>query len=136
MSSLGLLMGFSMLPDTIEYDRLTTRHERAGMYTGLLGFIEKNAFAFGPLIIGFFFSAAGVVQGESQSPEAVAAIVAAKAWIPAAILLISAGLLFTYQLDGKDLEALRAQAQPDGGDADAVVEDVPASGAMPGGIPR
>ena len=136
MSSLGLLMGFSMLPDTIEYDRLTTRHDRAGMYTGLLGFIEKNAFAFGPLIIGFFFSAAGVVQGESQSPEAVAAIVAAKAWIPAAILLISAGLLFTYQLDGKDLEALRAQAQPDGGDADAVVEDVPASGAMPGGIPR
>ena len=58
----GLLMGFSMLPDTIEYDRLTTGHDRAGLYTGLLGFLEKNAYAFGPLLIGFYFSAAGVTK--------------------------------------------------------------------------
>lgn len=115
MSSLGLLMGFSMLPDTIEYDRLTTGHDRAGIFTGLLGFIEKNAFAFGPLLIGFFFSAAGVVKGETQSETAIAAIVAAKAWIPAAILLVSAALLFTYRLDATRLAALREETTPDSG---------------------
>ena len=114
MSSLGLLMGFSMLPDTIEYDRLTTRHDRAGMYTGLLGFIEKNAFAFGPLLIGFYFSAAGVVRGEAQSEVAIAAIVMAKAWIPAAILLVSAALLFTYRLDAQRLAELRGEVAPEG----------------------
>jgi GPH family glycoside/pentoside/hexuronide:cation symporter len=109
MSSLGLLMGFSMLPDTIEYDRLTTDHDRAGMYTGLLGFIEKNAFAFGPLIIGFYFSAAGVVKGEVQSDAAMLAIISAKAWIPATVLFISAALLFTYRLDAQRLEELRTE---------------------------
>jgi len=110
----GLVMGFSMLPDTIEYDRITTGLDRAGMYTGLLGFIEKNAAAIGPLIIGFLFAAVGMVKGGAgsvQQPDsAIAAIIAAKAWIPAALLLAGAALLLTYRLDAARLAALRAQA--------------------------
>ncbi len=111
----GLVMGFSMLPDTIEYDRLTTGLDRAGMYTGLLGFIEKNAAAFGPLVIGFMFASMGVVKGAGgsvQQPDsAVAAILAAKAWIPAGLLLIGAVLLLTYRLSAERLAELRAQAR-------------------------
>ncbi len=111
----GLVMGFSMLPDTIEYDRLTTGLDRAGMYTGLLGFIEKNAAAFGPLIIGFMFASMGVARGRAGSLEqpdsAIVAILAAKAWIPAALLLVGAALLLTYRLSAERLAALRAQAQ-------------------------
>ena len=110
----GLVMGFSMLPDTIEYDRLTTGLDRAGMYTGLLGFIEKNAAAFGPLFIGFMFASMGVRKGAagsaSQTDSAIAAILAAKAWIPAGLLLIGAALLLTYRLSAKQLAELRAQA--------------------------
>ena len=106
----GTLMGFAMLPDTIEYDRLTTGHDRAGLYTGLLGFLETNAFAFGPLVIGFVFSAAGVTKSGEQSAEALTAIIAAKSWIPAVILLFSAALLFLYRLDAKRLAELRARA--------------------------
>jgi GPH family glycoside/pentoside/hexuronide:cation symporter len=106
----GTLMGFAMLPDTIEYDRLTTGHDRAGLYTGMLGFLEKNAFAFGPLVIGLLFSAAGVTKAGVQSPAAITAIVAAKSWIPAVILLLSAALLFLYRLDARRLTELRARA--------------------------
>lgn len=106
----GTLMGFAMLPDTIEYDRLTTGYDRAGLYTGLLGFLEKNAFAFGPLAIGFIFSAAGVTKGGEQSATAITAIVAAKAWIPATILLISAVLVLLYRLDANRLAELRVRA--------------------------
>jgi GPH family glycoside/pentoside/hexuronide:cation symporter len=109
MGTGGMVIGFSMLPDTIEYDRLTTGHDRAGLYTGLLGLLEKNAFAFGPLIIGFLFSAVGVTGGqEEMSSSAIAAIIAAKAWIPASLLLISAALLFTYRLNAERLAELRA----------------------------
>jgi GPH family glycoside/pentoside/hexuronide:cation symporter len=110
----GLVMGFSMLPDTIEYDRITTGLDRAGLYTGLLGFIEKNAAAVGPLIIGMLFNGVGLVGGRAggqvQSPEAISAIIAAKAWIPAALLLVGAALLLTYRLDAKRLATLRAEA--------------------------
>jgi GPH family glycoside/pentoside/hexuronide:cation symporter len=110
----GLIMGFSMLPDTIEYDRLTTGLERAGLYTGLLGFIEKNAAAIAPMITGFLFAAMGIVEtstGNVEQPEsAISAIVAAKAWIPAAFNLVAAAVLLTYRLSEEQLTTLRLQA--------------------------
>ena len=110
----GLVMGFSMLPDTIEYDRITTGLDRAGMYTGLLGFIEKNAAAVGPLIIGFFFAGLGFVEsstGNVQQPDsAITAIVVGKAWIPAGLSLIAAVVLITYRLTEGQLATLRLQA--------------------------
>jgi len=109
----GLVMGFSMLPDTIEYDRITTGHDRAGLYTGLLGFIEKNAAAMAPMLIGFFFAAMGFVQstsGNVQQPDsAIAAIIAGKAWIPAGVNLIAIGALMTYRLTEEKLASLRLQ---------------------------
>jgi GPH family glycoside/pentoside/hexuronide:cation symporter len=110
----GLVMGFSMLPDTIEYDRITTGMDRAGLYTGMLGFIEKNAAAVGPLITGVVFSAMGVVRsttGKVHQPDtAITAIVASQSWIPAGLLLVGAMLLLTYRLSGPQLAALRAKA--------------------------
>lgn len=110
----GLVMGFSMLPDTIEYDRITTGLDRAGLYTGLLGFIEKNAAAVSPLIIGFFFAAMGLVQSSSgnveQPDSAIAAIIAGKAWIPAGMNLVAVAVLMTYRLTEGKLVTLRLQA--------------------------
>jgi GPH family glycoside/pentoside/hexuronide:cation symporter len=110
----GLVMGFSILPDTIEYDRITTGLDRAGLYAGMLGFIEKNAAAVGPLITGFIFSAAGVVRtstGQIEQPDsAITAIIATQTWIPAALLLVAALLLLTYRLSAEQLAALRAKA--------------------------
>ena len=114
LGSCGTVIGFSMLPDTIEYDRMTTGLDRSGVYTGLLGFIEKNAFACGPLLIGFLFSAVGVGGSEEQSESAIAAIILAKAWIPAGLLLVSAALLLTYRLNAKRLAELRSETTPAG----------------------
>lgn len=110
----GLVMGFSILPDTIEYDRITTGLDRAGLYTGMLGFIEKNAAAVGPLITGFVFSAMGVVRsttGKVDQPDsAITAIIASQSWIPAGLLLVGAMLLLTYRLSAEQLATLRATA--------------------------
>ncbi len=115
----GLMMGFSMLPDTIEYDRIRTGQVRTGLYTGVLGFIEKTGFALGPLIMGFYFSATGLVestQGAVEQPEsAITAIIFGKAWIPAALQLMAIGLLMTYRLTEKRLAALRIEAAGNGG---------------------
>ena len=109
----GLLLTFSMLPDTIEYDRVTTGLDRAGLYTGLLGFVEKSATAVGPLIIGLFFAAMGVIEssvGAAEQPaSAILAIVAAKAWIPAGLNLLQIALLLVYRLNEDTLQALRAE---------------------------
>jgi Na+/melibiose symporter-like transporter len=109
----GLVMGFSMLPDTIEYDRLTTGLDRAGLYTGLLGFIEKNAAAIAPMIIGFYFAAMGIVQsstGNVEQPDsAITAIIAGKAWIPAGFNIVAAVILMSYRLTEGQLAALRLQ---------------------------
>ena len=108
----ALLITFSMLPDTIEYDRITTGLDRAGLYTGLLGFVEKSASAIGPLIIGVFFAAMGVVEsatGAAEQPDsAILAIVAAKAWIPASLNVLQIALLLVYRLNEETLEQLRA----------------------------
>ena len=113
----GLIMGFSMLPDTIEYDRLKTGLDRAGLYAGLLGFIEKNAAAVAPMIIGFYFAAMGLVQsstGNVEQPDsAIVAIIAGKAWIPAGINLIALGILLTYRLTEGQLASMRLQAVGD-----------------------
>ena len=115
----GLMMGFSMLPDTIEYDRIRTGHVRAGLYTGVLGFLEKTGFALGPLIMGFYFSAAGLVestQGAVEQPEsAITAIIFGKAWIPASLQVVALGLLMPYRLTEKRLADLRNEAAGNSG---------------------
>jgi len=109
----GLLLTFSMLPDTIEYDRVTTGLDRAGLYTGLLGFVEKSASAIGPLIIGVVFAAMGVIEsatGAAEQPDsAILAIIAAKAWIPASLNLLQVALLLAYRLNEETLQELRAE---------------------------
>ena len=68
--------------------------------------------AIGPLIIGVFFAAMGVVEsatGAAQQPDsAILAIVAAKAWIPASLNVLQIALLLVYRLNEETLEQLRA----------------------------
>ena len=108
----SLMMGFSMLPDTIEYDRIRTGRVRTALYTGVLGFIEKTGFALGPLIMGFYFSAAGLVettQGAVEQPQsAITAIIFGKAWIPAALQALALVWLMSYRLTEKQLAEMRA----------------------------
>ncbi len=114
----GLTIGFSMLPDTIEYDRIRSGKVRTGLYTGVLGFVEKTGFALGPLIMGFYFSATGLVestQGAVPQPEsAITAIIFGKAWIPATLQALSLFWLMSYRLTEKQLADMREEAAAKG----------------------
>ncbi|MXW73323.1 MAG: MFS transporter [Chromatiales bacterium] len=107
----GLTIGFSMLPDTIEYDRIRTGKVRTALYTGVLGFVEKTGFALGPLLMGFYFSATGLVEttlGAVEQPDsAITAIVNGKAWIPATLQALALFWLVSYRLTEKQLADMR-----------------------------
>lgn len=110
----GLTIGFSMLPDTIEYDRIRTGKVRTALYTGVLGFVEKTGFALGPLLMGFYFSAAGLVEttlGAVEQPDsAITAIIYGKAWIPATLQALALFWLVSYRLTERQLADMRGAA--------------------------
>ena len=105
------LIAMAMFTDTIEYDRLRSGLRREGMYVGAYEFMQTTAFALGPLMAGFAFSAAGLVPGVGdaalQPSTALLTIKLAMAIAPAACCAIGVALLGAYRLDRVTLENAR-----------------------------
>ena len=91
----------AMLPDTIQYDAERSGLRREGTFTSIYSFMEKTAFALGPLIIGLLLASSGFSAGSADqpSPETIRAVLIAAAVIPAAASAASAALLKFYALD-------------------------------------
>lgn len=114
ISSGGLiLLGVSMLPDTIEYDRLTSGARREGVFTGLWSAVEKGATAVGGLLIGVLLDLMGFIKSTGdvvmQPDSAITGIIIGSAVLPAAFMLASLPLLFRYPLSQQSLEQLEAK---------------------------
>lgn len=112
----ALLMGQSLLPDTMEYDHLRTGLRREGLFAGFYTTVEKVAAAAGISLVGAILSAAGYVQSRGvvvEQPEsALLAIRLLISCLPAIVSLISLFLLFAYQLTPTTLDTMRqAKAQ-------------------------
>ncbi|MCU0758981.1 MAG: MFS transporter [Steroidobacteraceae bacterium] len=104
-----LLMGQSLLPDTMEYDYRRTGLRREGVFSGLYTTMEKAASAMGVSVVGAFLSAMGYVQSRGgvvveQPPSAILAITICIAVIPASMNLLSAFALLFYDLDEEKLK--------------------------------
>jgi glycoside/pentoside/hexuronide:cation symporter, GPH family len=104
-----LVIGYSILPDTMEYDRRRTGLNREGVYAGLYSTMEKAASGFGPLLFGAYLGSMGYVStrgGEfaAQPDAAVSGIYMGLAVFPAAAAALSAVLLIFYKLDEKTLK--------------------------------
>jgi GPH family glycoside/pentoside/hexuronide:cation symporter len=108
-----ILLGVSMLPDTIEFDHLTSGARREGIFTGLWSSVEKGASAVGGLLIGLVLDFSGFVKSSGtlvEQPEsAVTGIVIGAAVLPAVLMLSSLPFLFKYSLSQEQLEALEEQ---------------------------
>jgi GPH family glycoside/pentoside/hexuronide:cation symporter len=108
-----ILLGVSMLPDTIEYDRLSSGARREGIFTGLWSAVEKGATAVGGLLIGLVLEVMGFVEstGEvvAQPESALTGIVLGAAVLPAFFMLASLPLLARYPLTQERLAALAAR---------------------------
>ena len=96
----AILMGQSMLPDTMEYDFRRTGLRREGVFAGFYTTVEKLAGALGVAFVGAILSASGYVAsrgggGGAQPDSAMHAIYLIMGFLPATISALGIlGLLF------------------------------------------
>jgi GPH family glycoside/pentoside/hexuronide:cation symporter len=104
-----LLMGQSILPDTIEYDHYRSGQRREGVYAGAYGFVEKASTALGPLVIGVLLQALGFSpKAATQTHDGTLAVYLAVAVVPAGAYLISVIPLLFYNLTEARLSELQS----------------------------
>lgn len=107
-----ILMGQSMLPDTMEYDFQRTGLRREGIFAALYTTVEKLSGAIGVALVGALLGAYGYVQSRTgavdQPASALWAIRFCMAYVPAAITLAGMVVLAFYHLDERELN----QAKP------------------------
>lgn len=97
-----MLIGQSLLPDTIEHDFRRTGLRREGIFSGVYTTVEKFSFAFGPAVLGLLLGALGWVEAQGgvrveQSEQALMAIDIAML-VPAVTLILSCYFLSRYTL--------------------------------------
>ena len=105
VGSAGLLVvGFSILPDTMAHNTALRGVAQEGTMAALYSIVEKGTAAVGPLIAGFlleasgFVSAAGGALPPEQPPSAIVAIMALAAVIPALCNIAGSLLLRKFDL--------------------------------------
>lgn len=105
VGSAGLLvMGFSLLPDTMEHHTRTTGQALEGTMSAVYSVIEKGTAAVGPLLGGLllqasgFVSAAGDALPPAQPESAITAILWLTAILPAAFNLLGVWMLTRLSL--------------------------------------
>jgi GPH family glycoside/pentoside/hexuronide:cation symporter len=118
LTNTGLLMtAVAMMPDTIEYDRLTTGQHREGIFSGVWMAIEKAGNAAGALVVGLILSAMGFVESAGgvrveQSDSAILGILIAFSIVPVLLMLTGLVLLRAYKLDETTLSTIRSEQDP------------------------
>ena len=105
----AILMGQSMLPDTMEYDYRRTGLRREGIFSGIYTTVEKLAGAIGVAFVGAVLSASGYIAGRGgevvQPESAIHAIYLIMGILPATISALGVvGLLF-YNLSEARLKS-------------------------------
>jgi GPH family glycoside/pentoside/hexuronide:cation symporter len=96
-----LLMGQALLPDVVTYDYERTGLRREGAFSSIYAFVQKTAYAFGPLAIGIVLEATGYVgaaKAGEQSAEALEGLYFVLTVLPSILVLLSIPLLFFYKL--------------------------------------
>jgi GPH family glycoside/pentoside/hexuronide:cation symporter len=109
-----LLFGQAILLDAVEYDRVRTGLERAGLFTSAYVFIERLGYSLGPVLLGGLLQAMHfnkAVPLDQQPPSASTAVILSLVGIPVLTFGLSLILLFKYDLTEARLEALRAESR-------------------------
>jgi GPH family glycoside/pentoside/hexuronide:cation symporter len=112
-----LLMGASMLPDTMDFDLRTTGMRREGAYSSAYAVVEKTGFAIGPGLVGLYLARSGYVPTVfghlvQQPASARAAMYVGTAVLPAVFMAVSLVFLCLYRLDEQTLAGLKRTCDP------------------------
>ena len=105
----------AMLPDALEFDRLSTGQNRAGVFTGVFVFVEQAAGALGAALVGLLLGAMGYLAATegriaAQPAGAVLGIYLCVSIIPFVVQLGSLLAMSRYDLTADALQRLRAQS--------------------------
>lgn len=103
---------YTMSADIVDYGRLTTGEDHAGLYGAMFAFLQKSlmgvAAAAGLAAVGFFgFDATAA----TQSASGVFGIKLIGAILPALGMLMAAAIIWNYSLTRARLEEIQAQLQ-------------------------
>jgi GPH family glycoside/pentoside/hexuronide:cation symporter len=107
-----LLLVYSMLTDTIEYDRRRFGLSREGVFSGIFSAIEKLSFAVGPAIAGVVLSVTGFVESRDavalQDAGAVQGILFIYGGLPAIFATLGLVIFRSYSLNEERILAVGA----------------------------
>ncbi len=111
LSNGTLLCALSLLPDTMEYDKIQSGENRSGVMSGVFTTVEKLSTALGPFIVGIALEVSGLVTGaapEAQPASAIEAVHITFSLIPALLCFAAIPVLWLYRLDERELANVRA----------------------------
>jgi GPH family glycoside/pentoside/hexuronide:cation symporter len=121
-AAVAYLIPWSMMPDVIEFDELTTGLRREGIFYGFMVFLQKTSIAVAIFLVGRGLSLAGyitpteAVQAPVQPESALASIRLFIGPVPAVILAISLVVVYFYPISRqRHLEAREELASRHGG---------------------
>ncbi len=100
---------FAMVPDTVEFDAVTTGERKEGAYYGMWTFIAKCGTALSVFVSGLILNLGGYVAKAIQIPSAKLAIRLIIGPIPALVFLCAFVLMRFYPLDEKTYKRLMGQ---------------------------
>jgi GPH family glycoside/pentoside/hexuronide:cation symporter len=109
----GSLIGMSqsMLPDTIEFDRIKSGLNREGIFAGFTTTVEKASVAFGIAAVGLVLGLTGYVKsptpGVVQPQSAIDGICICFAVMPALFLALSGLVMLFYPITEASLRNMR-----------------------------
>jgi GPH family glycoside/pentoside/hexuronide:cation symporter len=101
----------------VDEDELASGERREGIYNGFFMFVRKLAGTAGVALALFVLGQLGFGQGETQPPEAVAAIRWLGSVVPALLLLLSAWFARGYPLTRAAHARILAELEARGGRA-------------------
>ncbi|MCR9239967.1 MAG: MFS transporter [Rhodobiaceae bacterium] len=103
------VMGWAMLPDTIEYAEWKRGARADGAIYAAASFFQKLAMAVGGALAGITLSVTGYVANEVQSAEALEGILLMVSLAPALAMSIGIFAIWFYQLDDETHATIRAE---------------------------
>lgn len=95
------VLGWAMIPDTVEYAQWKTGARAEGTVYSMASFFQKLGKALGGAGAGAALGLVGFVANQEQEPPVLAGIVALLALAPAAIMLAVIMTSFAYKLDAQ-----------------------------------
>jgi GPH family glycoside/pentoside/hexuronide:cation symporter len=103
------VMFWSMLPDTVEYDRWISGENHEAKVFGFASFAQKSALGLNAFILGVLLDGVGFVPNVAQSEGTLLGLKSIMSLIPALGALLTLVVLFRYPLDAAEHTRIKDQ---------------------------